>query len=114
MANASFSPDLNNVLERHFSGISKTKKKRGKRRTCQPLSASASGSHPAEPAGTSAPFQQHVQGEGSAAGGRPAREGTHSPGMDGGQEENELRTIGFLMDTHLLCHRSSDFGAPQI
>lgn len=85
----------------------KKKEKGGKPRTCQPLSASASGSHPAEPT----PLGAALPG---GAAGRPAGEGNHSPGMDGGQEENELRTIGFLMDTHLLCHRSSDFGAPQI
>lgn len=69
---------------------------------CQPLPAAAWQSPPH--------FEQPVQGVRAA----PARGGTHSPGMDGGQEENEWGTIGFLMDTHLLCHRSSDFGAPQI
>lgn len=49
MANASFSPDLNKVLERRFPGISKTSKKRGKRRTCQPPPGPASGGRPAEP-----------------------------------------------------------------
>lgn len=85
MANTSFPPDLNNVSERHFAGIKKTKKanKKGVKKGLVSLCRRQS-----------SPCR---------------RESMHSPAT-----ENDSRTAGSLLDTLFLCHRPGALGASQL